>query len=79
MSRYNPQHDSKPVSAAASQWARRCLAEDGSVLSTSDELWTLNHLDELDRVYVQNPDFGGAPFLQHWSNSFNRRNHQVAG
>src|SRR6516162_11381386 len=42
---------------AAEAWRDRCLLRDGSIFS--DELiWTLPHLDELDRFFIQDPREG---------------------
>ena len=54
MSRYHLQYSVGRVLAAAHNWANRCLLSDGSVF-VDEDLWTMHRLDELDRVYVQNP------------------------
>jgi MoxR-like ATPase len=37
---------------AAEEWRDRCLLHDGSVF-TDESIWTLAHLDELDRFFIQ--------------------------
>jgi 5-methylcytosine-specific restriction enzyme B len=64
MSRFNPHHDSAPVLAAAAEWADKCLQKDGSIFAEGANLWTLQYLDELDRVFVQNNDEGKGDFWQ---------------
>jgi 5-methylcytosine-specific restriction protein B len=64
MSRYNPHHDAKPILAAAAEWADKCLQHDGSILSDDQNLWTTEHLNELDQLFVQNLDEGERTFLE---------------
>ena len=39
------------------------LGGDGSLLTPGEPIWTLPHLDELQRDYVDKPDLGGGAFL----------------
>src|ERR1035437_3975187 len=64
MSRYNPHHDAKPILAAAAEWADKCLQHDDSILSDDQRLWTTEHLDELDQLFVQNLEEGERTFLE---------------
>ena len=64
MGRYIPNHDSRPVYAAAQEWAERCLVEDGSVFSDELRLWCPELLDELDQRFVRNLDAGEGNFLE---------------
>ncbi|MEQ6916018.1 McrB family protein [Halomonas aquatica] len=61
MSRYNPHHEIDALLNAAQRWRDHCLLEDGS-LFTDTSLWTLKHLDELERAFNQNPIEGGETF-----------------
>ncbi len=64
MTRFNPNRDVAPVLAAAARWVRVCLVNDGSLFSDVKTLWTLDHLNALDRMFVQQPDNGSATFLE---------------
>ena len=64
LGRYIPNHNSRPVYAAAQEWAKRCLAEDGSVFSDELRLWRPELLDELDQRFVRNLDAGEGNFLE---------------
>lgn len=64
MGRYNPNRDSRPVYAAAQEWAERCLVADGSVFSDELRLWRPELLDELDQRFVRNLDAGEGNFLE---------------
>ena len=46
---------------AAEHWKNVALLEDGSVFS-SNQLWTLSNLEELDRYFVNSPDKGKGTF-----------------
>lgn len=61
MSRYNPHHDIDALLEAAQQWRDRCLLEDGSLFGDTS-LWTAEHLDELNRAFIQNPIEGSDTF-----------------
>jgi 5-methylcytosine-specific restriction protein B len=63
MSRYNPHRDTAPVLAGATEWAKRCLLADGSLFTEHESLWTPEHLDELDRLFVQNPPESEGSFF----------------
>jgi len=54
--------DAEPILAAAKQWRDRCLIGDGSVF-TEERIWTLAHLQDLDRHFVQNLDYGKGNFF----------------
>ena len=51
-----------PILRAARHWRDRCLREEGSVLS-EERLWTLPHLEQLERHYTHNPRLGKGSFL----------------
>jgi 5-methylcytosine-specific restriction enzyme B len=53
----------EPILEAAAAWKTECLLSDGSMI-TDKRLWTKEHLDELDRWYVQRPDLGKGRFLE---------------
>ncbi len=40
------------------------LGDDGSLLTPGEPIWTLSHLDELQRDYVDKPDMGGGGFFE---------------
>ena len=40
------------------------LGGDGSLLTPGEAVWTLPHLDELQRDYVDKPDMGGGGFFE---------------
>jgi 5-methylcytosine-specific restriction protein B len=48
------------------------LGSDDSLLTPGEPIWTLNHLDELKRDYVDKPDTGSGRF-------FEKLNRQLAG
>jgi hypothetical protein len=54
--------DIKPTLLAARQWISECLIEDGSLFSTG-LLWTLPHVEEVSRAFVDHPDNGDDDFL----------------
>jgi len=62
MSRYSHRHDASKLLAAAQQWKDRCLLDDGSLFS-DNTLWTRERLNELDRVFIQNPMEGGESYI----------------
>lgn len=47
-----------------SEFADRCLLQDGSILQPDLRLWTAENLAELDRTFVQNPDEGTDSYYQ---------------
>ncbi len=63
MSRHHATTDAAPILAAAANWGRLCLLEDGSVLSPNLNLWTAAHLAELDAHFVRNLDEGEGSYL----------------
>jgi hypothetical protein len=60
MSRY---HREPAVIEAAARWRDRCLLDDGSVLSETKRLWSLENLVHLERHFVDNPDDGEGGFF----------------
>ena len=65
MSRFNPDRDVTPALTAVAHWLQDCLVGDGSLFAATERLWTAEHLDALDRLFVQQPDEGGtAGFLE---------------
>lgn len=53
---------SERILAAAEHWKRRCLLEERSVFSDR-ALWTRGNFDELQRLFVENPDDTKDHFL----------------
>lgn len=51
------------ILAASKDWKDRSLIGDKSVFS-DEALWTLPHLDELQRHFVENPDVGKGSFTE---------------
>ena len=58
MARFNPHEKSAALYPVVSEFADRCLLQDGSILQPELRLWTAENLSELDRTFVQNPDEG---------------------
>jgi 5-methylcytosine-specific restriction protein B len=52
------------VLTAAADWRDICFVGDGSIFQVGERLWLTEHLDELDRVFVQNFDEGDGSFLE---------------
>ena len=48
--------------AAADQWIKTCLVEDGSLFSQSP-LWTAQLVDEVYHAFVEHPDLGEDDFI----------------
>src|SRR4051812_9790576 len=63
MSRFCGENDVAPILAAADHWKAKCLLVDGSALSDRN-LWRLEHLDEIDKYFVQRPDEGSGNFQE---------------
>jgi len=62
MSRCNPNRDVTAIFEAAQHWKKAALLGGGSVLS-GQSLWTQENLDQLQRYYVDNLDYGEGTFL----------------
>lgn len=62
MSRYSHRYNNDNLLDAAVAWKKTCLVQDGSLFSDKS-LWTLEHLEELDRCFTQNPIEGGDSFV----------------
>ncbi len=56
-------HSASPIANAARRWVDRCILADGSVFS-DESLWTVPHLEELKRFYIENPDAGEGSFFE---------------
>jgi 5-methylcytosine-specific restriction protein B len=54
--------DTSHVLAAAEQWIRTCLIEDGSIFSTEPR-WTALLVTEVFKAFVEHPDFGDDDFM----------------
>lgn len=63
MSKFNPHHQTARLYEAADACRQRSLLNQESLFSPGEALWTEANLDELDEKFVQNPDEGGANFL----------------
>ncbi len=59
MARYQ---EARPVLEAAADWRDRCLIHDGSVFSDRS-LWSRACIQELDRYYARNLDYGEGDFF----------------
>lgn len=55
-------NDFKSIYEAAQTWRDKCLAGDGSLFGT-EQLWTLQNLSELKRLYVDRPDDSKRSFM----------------
>lgn len=64
MSRINPHENPAPLYALLNQVKTSCLQNEGSILDAGRSLWTLEHLDTLDRTFVQNPDMGSDGYFE---------------
>ncbi len=53
-----------PVEAVGRRLIEVGLSSDGSLLTPGEPIWTLPHLDELERDYVDKPDTGGGGFFE---------------
>lgn len=53
-----------PVEAVGRRLIEAGLSGDGSLLTPGEAIWTLPHLDELQRDYVDKPDLGGGGFFE---------------
>ncbi len=62
MSKYHPDWDIEPILEAAADWKEIALLGSGSIL-TNENLWTDEHLDELEKFYVENLDEGEGNFM----------------
>ena len=62
MARKFLKRDSSPILAAAENWIKTCLIEDGSVF-LADSRWTVPLVDEVFRAFVEHPDFGDDDFM----------------
>ena len=56
MAGFNPHQKSAALYTVVSDFADRCLLQDGSILQADLGLWTAENLAELDRTFVQNSD-----------------------
>ena len=61
MSRYC-ERNVEPILAAAVLWRDKCLVGNGSLFS-NNSVWTLVHLGEMKRYFIDNPDEGSDSFL----------------
>lgn len=62
MARKFMKRDTSHVLAAAEQWIRTCLIEDGSIFSTEPR-WTALLVTEVFKAFVEHPDFGDDDFM----------------
>ena len=53
MSRYGGDNDITPILDAAELWRNKCLLTEGSVFN-DDRVWTVEHIEELDKFFIQN-------------------------
>ncbi|MDB4308160.1 AAA family ATPase [Gammaproteobacteria bacterium] len=69
MSRFNPHHNAIPVFEAAEHWRAVALDKDGSVFTDGD-LWNLQVLEEVKKVFVDNPEEGDGSYLEKLEGQF---------
>jgi hypothetical protein len=62
MARQIHDRDISPTLAAADQWIKACLVEDGSLFSDKP-LWTAQLVDEVYKAFVEHPDLGEDDFI----------------
>src|SRR5207302_9981573 len=62
MARQTPDRDISSTLAAAEQWIRTCLIEDGSLFSHGP-LWTAELVGEVRHAFVDHPDLGTDNFV----------------
>ncbi len=63
MSRFNPHHPGAArVFDAAESFKTRCLLDQNSLLIDNQPLWTVEHLNVLIKMYVNQPDLGQGGF-----------------
>jgi MoxR-like ATPase len=53
--------ETESILALAAEWRERCWLADGSTF-TDEHLWTAEHLDELEKYFVGQPDTGDRKF-----------------
>ena len=63
MSRYCGDRDSKATLEAAEHWRQKALLTDGSIFSDKS-LWKLEHLEALDKYFIQQPDDSERSFFE---------------
>jgi len=63
MSRYCGEKKVEPILNAAQYWKKQGLLSDGSVFST-DDLWTLTHLEAMDKYFIKQVDEGEGNFYE---------------
>lgn len=61
MARYDIEHLG-PTYEIAQRWVDRALRADDSLFTPGAPIWSAEHLDELDKLYVQRPDVGEGTF-----------------
>src|SRR4051794_23762730 len=58
-----PKYNAVPlVYDVAARFVESCLRRDDSLFTPGRPIWTLQHLDELDALYVQRPELGEGGF-----------------
>ena len=62
MARQIHDRDISATLAAAEQWIRTCLIEDGSVFS-EERLWTPPLVSEVHHAFDDHPDYGSDDFM----------------
>jgi hypothetical protein len=62
MARQVHNRDISQTLAAADQWIKMCLVEDGSLFSHAS-LWTAQLVDEVSHAFVEHPDLGEDDFI----------------
>jgi 5-methylcytosine-specific restriction protein B len=62
MSRYHPNHDTKPIFDAADRWRQQALESVGSVLGNG-AVWSNANIGSLKHHFVENLDLGEGTFL----------------
>ncbi|MEH7130415.1 AAA family ATPase [Neobacillus drentensis] len=58
----NSPSETKAIYEAARKWKLECLNMDGSILWPGENIWTLENLKQLKKVYVDRPDNSNSSF-----------------
>ncbi len=74
MARFIGNKDSTAILPAARQWIERCMIDDGSLFG-DERLWTIEHLEELNRHYVNNPDEGSGNLYEKLESQLSAASH----
>lgn len=76
MSRYCGNVDSRPILEAAAHWRAECLEKNGAVVA-SGELWTIDHLREIEQYFVNRLDEGEGNFFEKLKTQLEPASHEA--